>query len=492
MLSWSRRLLILILIFHAGNVTGWGAEPNHLPIEFQPYQVAIKTKGTLSAAGDAKWQAGVLAELPLTIERCIGDRWQVSWPELSEIVVPESGESPTELHAADLHVPDEEPQESAETSEVPGPLDIEFTIRLSSVPGQFQAVVSAFEPLWSRSGPAISITTGDVRELPTRIVATMHQMLRPQGIWERLDDEQVQLRIQGAAYAEPDPDLRLLRDIEVFSAWMVFYNRDGTLQRMVAIPWTLFEYRKKEADLGTVTVHSGLANPLGASPRGRVKLVAIAERSQWASTSLHLQAQSQPVESLVAHRIDLEQPNDDEAPYNSLITNRQGLVTIPLNVGSPWIWITARSGDLQLARVPIVPGSERELTLTVPDDRIRLRAEGQLQLLQGELVASVTERQGLILSAKAAAKRNDWDQVANLSRQLEELPKIVRFRDQLAGIRVSSIAAARQQQNRLAERRIQRMCDETEALLARYLADDKVRQVLEELAELKAATAAPE
>lgn len=462
--------------------------PLATPIEFQPYTISVEVTTRTADAVSKQLRAETLAALPATIDRCIGSRWLVTWPGTPvTLPSPVTASDPATTIDPTAETSTENTAESTDAVPVVPPLfDVEYRIQLSTVPGQITAVVSAYEPLWSRKSPAITITTGDVRELPGRLVAAMQRLFRPKGLWQRLDESQVQLRIQGAAFALPDPELPLLKEVELFTPWMVFYTREGTVQRLVPIPWTLLELRDATEGHGLVTIHSGLANALGTSPRGRVKLIAVAERVQWPDCELVVLAQSRPPQPLVAHRVQL---SPEEAPPEeaiSLMTNRHGRVLLPVDGPHPWLWVTVTSGDQRLAEVPLVPGAERQITLDVPDDRLRLRTEGQLRLLQGELVASVAERQGLMLAARAAAKRNAWDEVARLTRDLNELTTIEKFRDQLAGIRVSAVAEARQQQNRLAERRVQRMCDETQQLITRYLADDKVRLLLEELAELKA------
>ncbi|MBI1346132.1 hypothetical protein GC163_07565 [bacterium] len=462
-------------------------EPLPLPIEFQPYVVDFEIEIITADADTLLLQAELSQRLPETIERCIGSRWQLAnaiQPSvLSEASVPADSEQES-AEGSDSDVPESKAEE-------PIPVDVQYHIQISTVPGRITVEVSAMEPLWERRSPTLTIQTGDRRELPSRIVAAMHRLFRPRGLWERIDDEQVRLRVQGAAFATPDPELPLLNPVEVFTPWMVFYTREGTVQRLVPVPWTLLELNNSVEGSGLVTVYSGLAQPLGTSPRGRVKLFAVAERSQWETSELLLQTQSQPPQPLVAHRVELHREvvagDDEPIATKSLITNRHGVVPLSRVEQQPWVWVTVTSGDQRLAEVPLVPGAERRIQLDVPDDRLRLRTEGELRLLQSELVASVAERQGLILAARAAGKKQAWNDVTALTQQLQQLPGADKFRDQLAGIRVSAVAQARQQQNRLAERRIVRMCDDTNALITRYLADDKVRLLLEELDELKAA-----
>lgn len=463
-----------------------------LPIEFQPYRVQVRLTTGDSDPRSVRISQQVQSQLPALVERTIGPRWQTDW--------------------------------SANTDPAALPFDVEYRVVITSTVQGAAATVQAREPLWPHASPTLKVQVADVRELPYELVRTLHRLFRPQARWERVDDDSIRLRIQGAALAVPDPGLPLVNEAEVWTPWLVFRQRDGSVQQTSVVPWTLFRSESIADGRGSAIVFSGLRNPLLGRPRGRVELRAVATRAQWSTTRLELRSQSAQSRALVAHDVRLrleldtaidtmpetdaalldstppesasanetDTPADDaDAPEQEqrLLSDRRGMVTLPPIDDASFVWVTIFSGGQRLAMVPVVPGAVETLQLELPDDVLRLRVEGQLQLLQSDVVAVVAERAALILACRAAAKRLKWDEVDARLEQLQKLPTIDVFLEQITGFRVAAVAQARDLKDPLSERRILRQCDEVVAVLRKFLADDKLRLLQEEMQELRAASA---
>ena len=58
----------------------------------------------------------------------------------------------------------------------------------------------------------------------------------------------------------------------------------------------------------------------------------------------------------------------------------------------------------------------------LPDDSLRLQVEGQLQQVQSDLVSFVATRTALMAIARVSAKKQDWANVDERTRQLDALP----------------------------------------------------------------------
>jgi hypothetical protein len=172
---------------------------------------------------------------------------------------------------------------------------------------------------------------------------------------------------------------------------------------------------------------------------------------------------------------------------NLVVTDRSGSVTFSAVEHPPLLWASVYSGTLRLARVPIIPGSAPVLQLQLPDDAVRLQAEGQLQLLQSELVDVVALRAVTVAAARAAAKRSDWQTVDEKLAEARKVSAPQPFVDRVAAVRLTALTASRQKVDRTTEQRVIQMCDETLELVRRYLDEDRLRLVQEELDELRAA-----
>lgn len=429
-----------------------------LPYEAQSYRVGLEI------VSDDDHRSTVVAErlqreLPAAVERIVGPLWNLET---------------VRRRANDRPVADSEAEHGC---------DVWF--RVAAADGR--ATVSAEEPLVGRTSPVVNVAPRDPRALPSLVIGAMQQLFRPLALWEPVDEEHVRVRLKGADIAPAEGPLQVARWPKIYAPHIVFRGRDGAIQRRTTLPWTLFLVDQLDAGRGVANVVSGLRNPVAVRPRGRVELLAVAETAQWSQTEIEFQARSMPPEALVAHDILVRSPED--AVLSERLTDRRGRTAIQASADVPWCWVTCRSGDLELATVPLVPGSAPTAVLDVPDDRVRLQVEGELRLLQGELVAVVAKRSALIVTARAAARREAWAEADEAVRAMEKLPSAERFRERVSGVRVTAQQDARKQHNATAERRAARLCDETEALIAKHLADDKIRLLKEELVELRAAAA---
>lgn len=482
------RLLLLVGLWLVAVDGGAAAEieppqvASPLPIEFQPYRIHLQLTSDPRSSFAARAHAELKSNLPSLLDRSIGPRWEVRWT--------------ADAAPAAIPQPTEPPPETADSSAPPvgAPLqpDVEYRIFVSGRSGEFAAAVDAYEPLWDWRSPRRMVRTSELRELPSLVVQTLAGLFRPRALWERLDETQVRLRVQAGALADPDPALPLLRRPEMFEPWIFFMGRGGVIQRKTAIPFTLCVLGEHADGRGVGTVVSGLKHPLTSRPRGRVQLMAVACRALWPATDLEFVSRSQPPRLLVAHNVTVLRGRIDPLPEEELkplelITDRRGRVRLDSRFADAWVTVGIASGDQPLAEVPLVPGAASHVRLELQDDLLRLRVEGQLRLLQGEMVSIVAERTALMLSARAAAKRSEWNTVDSMLNRLQNLPTPVKLRERISGIRVPAVADARRQKDALTERRIERLCDETDEMLQRHLADEKIRLIVEEMAELKSA-----
>jgi hypothetical protein len=154
--------------------------------------------------------------------------------------------------------------------------------------------------------------------------------------------------------------------------------------------------------------------------------------------------------------------------------------------GKP-VWLNVRSGQALLARVPFVPGVRDEEVLELGDDTLRLDTEASIALLQAELVDTVARRAVLMSLSRSRANAGKWDEVTELLKELNEMRKAPSFERELNGIRIPAIKAARAARDRTSELRIEKLCAETSELVRNYLDEDKIREMKEEIEEIRQA-----
>ncbi len=86
-----------------------------------------------------------------------------------------------------------------------------------------------------------------------------------------------------------------------------------------------------------------------------------------------------------------------------------------------------------MARLPIVPGLQEEVTAVIPNDDQRLEADGFVRGLQEELVDLVALREALFAGVRAHIDAGKLDEATELIGQLRALPTGPLFARRLAG-----------------------------------------------------------
>jgi hypothetical protein len=442
------------------------------PIELQPYRVAL----ALADDTAATYLATDLAELS---SRTWGGQWDL---RLESVDRPGWADRRRFEHLS--------PRDFADGPEC----DVHYLVWIARNPVGVTVRVRAWEPLWSHLSPVATAEVADVRDVPLRVLQLCRKLFRPRATWERHDDVSARLAVQAAALAAPDPEFAVLQPHEVFTPWIILRGRDGVIQRQQAIPWTYLVVDTMSQGRGVAHVTSGLQAPLSAKARGRTEFTAVAVRPQWPETRLECVSSAKPPRALSAHRVELSpvatapvEEGTDPPPPEIAVTDRHGRLLLRTTERPDLIWAAVYSGTLRLARVPLLAGSAHTVRLELPDDAIRLLAEGRLQVVQSELVDVVALRAVKMVAARAAGKKEDWKtadtQMADARRHSEPKP----FLEQIAAIRLEAVAAAMKRSDRTTEQRVIRMCDETTDVVKRFLDDERLRLLQEELDELKLA-----
>ena len=168
-----------------------------------------------------------------------------------------------------------------------------------------------------------------------------------------------------------------------------------------------------------------------------------------------------------------------------LWTDRRGSVTIPIIEQYPLVRLYVRSGKSLLARVPFVPGIASEVTLQLPDDSLRLGVEGQIEILEGDLIETVARRAVYMALARVYARGGKWDKVEEQKKGLKELDGMKEFEAKMTAIRFPAVKAAEARRDRSAKARIERLCNDMLAVVGRHLDPNKLKVFHEELLELK-------
>jgi hypothetical protein len=221
-------------------------------------------------------------------------------------------------------------------------------------------------------------------------------------------------------------------------------------------------------------IHSGNRNPLGARRRGRVEQLAIALRSEPGDTRLHLVSRTNPDKSLAGYEVYAQDAADKST---TLIGSTDDAGSILISAGpSPVKMLVIKHGGLVLARLPVVPGADREVTVPLPDDDMRLAAEARLAALREELVDVVVRRNILMARARQKIKDSDFPAAQTLLRAIDDLPGRSQF-----NLTLNTAARLLRSDDPQIQRRIDQLFQATQTVLTQYLDTRPISELNEEL-----------
>ncbi|MCA9111898.1 MAG: hypothetical protein KDA52_18235, partial [Planctomycetaceae bacterium] len=135
--------------------------------------------------------------------------------------------------------------------------------------------------------------------------------------------------------------------------------------------------------------------------------------------------------------------------------------------------------------LPFMGGIDRAVTLEVPDDAARLEVEGNLAMIQGELIDLVSRRSVMLARALSMARKESWDECDSIMASVDRLPSISTFKSKIIAVQVPGVERAQANRDKSAEKRINKMARELEELVDRYLTATPVRDVKSEIKELR-------
>lgn len=325
---------------------------------------------------------------------------------------------------------------------------------------------------------------------------------------ETVEGELVTVSEQASQFPTPDPEVATVKINSFFLPFFRYLNRDREVKNIQIVPWTYLEIEKADRKHATCTVTSGLRGILAGSRR-RVETLALHVQPRFQATELSLIPRGTSTQTYAGMKVQLSPLNPQEVRQLQIaakkeseetrkplkepdyvtaefLTNRSGSIAIDADPEQPLIWLYIRSGKALVANVPYLPGIDSQISLQIPDDRIRLGVEGELAVLNGELIEAVAELSMKMSRIRRWAKSEDWDKVNTGIRQLEsELSPRKNFLDKLNAIRISAVEAAQAQNNRTAQARIASLCRETGDRIDRFLSPTGIIDLKTEIQDLK-------
>lgn len=288
----------------------------------------------------------------------------------------------------------------------------------------------------------------------------------------------VTMRLRAGGFPMRDENFQTVSEGDLFRPLIRHSDRVGKLRGINAIPWTFLTVEEVLPAGFRCKVHSGFRSPLSARRRGRYEQLAVGVISPKSPTKLTLQSRIEPKQALAGYDVYAQSPGSEAAELVGR-TNRQGNLMIhpgdhPLQV------LLVRHGGELLARLPVVPGLESELSAEIANDDQRLEAEGFIKGLQEELVDLVTRREVLLARGRNQIKAGKLDEAGELVLELQSLKSRSDFSLYLTQEKKKVFSS-----DRLVQAKIDSMFKKTQSLLQDYLDPAQVEQLSRQLLDAR-------
>ncbi|NUQ61327.1 MAG: hypothetical protein HUU20_02495 [Pirellulales bacterium] len=295
---------------------------------------------------------------------------------------------------------------------------------------------------------------------------------------EEVEKTSVLLRLRAAALAPRDPNCLRTQPGALLMPVVRYNNREGKFAKATPIPWTYFHIEEVAGAELKCRLYTGLRSPLSGRRRGRVEQLAVTVIPPNRETRLELRSRTDAKKPLVGYEIYQQKLGSKEADRIGRTDWRGMLVVGP--AGPPLRVLLVKSGSILLARLPIVPGLETEITAPVPDDDQRLEAEGFVNGFQEELVDLVTRREVLVARIRSRIQAGKLNEAEALLSELRLMKNREEFRRDLDREQKKIFS-----EDPVVQRRIDTLFSDTHKLLQRYLDPAQVEQLVRELADAR-------
>ncbi|MAT14451.1 MAG: hypothetical protein CMJ46_04190, partial [Planctomyces sp.] len=281
-----------------------------------------------------------------------------------------------------------------------------------------------------------------IEEVPVAMNNLIVRVFRPMARVEKIDTMKGKawITLRAGEYPAPDADAAQVVEGDIFITSLRYLDKNGVVQQIQFFDWNYLLVDEIDRGRLVCTVVSGVPTPVGSRGLRRVDQFATRVRPLRDSTDIRICKFNQTEIPLVAHYVTAflkntyrEESEDEGTQY---LSDRQGIVEIPLVKEHPVQWLYVNSGSALLGRVPVVPGIREFIELPLPDDSTRLEVEGQIEELKGRIVELIASRSSIMAEVRVAANKGEWEKVDELLPKLDELETAQELKNRLNTIRV--------------------------------------------------------
>ena len=428
-----------------------------------PYQVQVFVAVARQAPMTPRLESALRADLLARIEGVIGPAWNVI---LSD--------APPELRRAMLYdlrgVQADVMAKIAAKSPEPDKI---LLVTATVGPGGILVAARDFDVRTRTLSTVVERPVWQVGSLCDAALDAMLAAFAPLARIDRVEKDVAVLRVKASGLTLRDPNLALFRIGDVFRPIVRYNDRENKFRTATPARWSLCAVEKIAPDEVRCHVHSGMRGEMATKGRGRADLLALRVIPPGGSTTILVQSRVKPKKPLAGYDIYAYPPDKKEAVALVGQTDRRGCLTISSDGAGLMKVLLVKNGSSLLAKLPIVPGLEPQLTAEVPNDDQRLAAEGFINGLQEELIDLVAQQKILVTRIKSRMEAKQFDKASELIEQLRQLPTAQQF-----SVRVTRESEMLATSDAAVQKKIDKLLGDTREAIRKFL-DPRILEQLD-------------
>ncbi len=219
-------------------------------------------------------------------------------------------------------------------------------------------------------------------------------------------------------------------------------DRKGNLLKLEPIEFTFLTVRESSATEIMCDVHSSQHGPLAQRKSKRAQKLALVIRAPAEPTKLTLisrEKDAEPIPGIEIWSRRIGMTKDDPSEFIGK-TDWQGSISIPPDDNRLRL-VYVKRGSRALKKLPIIPGLYSAVTSSVPNDTVRLFAQGIITGFQNDITALVIQRRVYESEIEAALKNEDVETAKQILRDYQDLdsPQAIRSRMTDEQVRLESM-----------------------------------------------------
>ncbi|MDG1897109.1 MAG: hypothetical protein P8J37_19615 [Fuerstiella sp.] len=459
-----------------------------IPFASRPYRVHISIAFDNTAATSEAARNEQVSDIEHAVARMYGRMWAVAI-ETNEWLMPAQGQRLQRLQLSDVF--ERYPEEQ---------YDKAFVLTVEASGRSFNISCREYDPRIQELTPLYSQRTLDPRSIGGVAACLMRDSFRPMLMYVRkFDDEEgrslMELQAQAGEISPPDSSADQVVEGDVLRPFVRSMERRNPkkLQQLKALPLSYIRTLSvdREVTRGAITGYyaTHMTFSLFGGKGRRLQHLAVRQRPTSSESRVRLVLQPRPDKPLISHRLaiayQLGWKDKEDGPQTQLVSDRNGEVVIDTREDHPTFWIRVYSGASLLARVPYAPGLLPYDVVALPDDSIRLGVEGELQLLQDQLIDSIAMQGVLLARARKAAEANNAKAVGELFDTYDQVPGKKKLVELITNIKTRAVKESTDR--RMGSTRIEKLCQKLTDSVETFFTDEKRAERQAEIEQIKSA-----